>query len=123
MPIEKPDYTLPEGFQQLALDLEVEEVEGSGVSEQERRLRSETARAALEAKKPEDIPWLEDYLRLREGGWPWRQSAFIAWSSQPHGRRVPSKQDDLARMLGLTSDRAFSTWRKKNPAIDETISV
>jgi hypothetical protein len=123
MAIEKPDYTLPDGFKQLTFDLELEEVEGNGVSEQERMLRSETARQALEVKTLYEIPWLEDYLRLREGGWPWRQSAFIAWSSQPIAKRKPRKQDDFARMIGLTSDRAFSTWRRRNPAIDEMIMV
>lgn len=116
MPIQKPEY-------QLTFSLELEEVSSDGVvSPDEARLRSETARQALEGKS--DLKWLEEYSRLREGGWDWRVAAYIAWASSPRGSRTPKTQDELARVhLGLTSDRAIATWRKKNPAIDEMVAM
>lgn len=116
MPIQKPEY-------QLTFSLELEEVSSDGmVSPDEARLRSETARQALEGKS--DLKWLEEYSRLREGGWDWRVAAYIAWASSPRGSRLPKTQDELARgHLGLTSDRAIATWRKKNPAIDEMVAM
>lgn len=116
MPIQKPEY-------QLTFSLELEEVSSDGmVSPEEARLRSETARQALEGKS--DLKWLEEYSRLREGGWDWRVAAYIAWASSPRGSRLPKTQDELARgHLGLTSDRAIATWRKKNPAIDEMVAM
>ena len=63
-------------------------------------------------------------MKLREGGWNWRVAAYIAWASSPRTGRVPKNQDELAtQILGLTSDRSIATWRKKNPVIDEMVSV
>jgi hypothetical protein len=115
MPIQKPDYQL--SFQ---LDLPDEE-DKSYLSAEDIRLRSETAREALEEKEQ---PWMAEYRELRDGNWPWRVAAYIAWASQPHNKRQPKTQDELARQhLGLTSDRAIVTWRKKNPAIDEMVAL
>lgn len=124
MPISKPDYALPEKYRQMALGLDLPEVELDGVSLEEARRRSEVARSALESlRSKEEYPWLEDYLKLLDGGWPWRQAAYIAWASSPKTTRTPKSQDELARLhLGLTSDRAISTWRKHNDAIDEMIA-
>ena len=70
------------------------------------------------------MPWMSEYMKLREGGWHWRVAAYIAWASSPRKSRVPNTQDELAQQyLGLTSDRAIATWRKKNPVIDEMVSV
>lgn len=120
MPILKPDY-------QLVLPLALEEAEGAStvpaapLSAEDVRLRSETARQLFD---DQSFPWMEEYKKLREGGWDWRVAAYIAWASSPKGSRVPKSQDELAREhLGLTSDRAISTWRKKNPAIDEMVAV
>lgn len=119
MPIEKPDYQLS-----FALDLP-EETGDSAIqrlSVEEIRLRSKAARQALEGKT--DVKWMEEYSRLRDGGWDWRVAAYIAWASSPKVKRQPATQDELARLhLGLTSDRAIATWRKKNPAIDETVAI
>jgi len=121
MPVQKPEY-------QLTFALEIEEpvtVEGSEISvltSEEVRLRSETARQTLE--KLGDLKWIEEYNRLRDGGWPWRVAAYIAWASSPRNSRNPKTQDELAyKHLGLTSDRAIATWRKKNPAIDEMVAL
>jgi hypothetical protein len=116
MPIQKPDYQLT-----LSLDLEepVTSDQSLAISPEEARLRSEAARSALEGRT--DLKWMDEYRKLREGGWHWRVAAYIAWASSPHPR-APKTQDELARQhLGLTSDRAIATWRRKNPAIDEMV--
>lgn len=119
MPIAKPDY-------QLAFDLDLPEMEEGAVSMEEARLRSETALKAFELRggKRELPAWYDEYATLRSGGWPWRVAAYIAWASSPKVDRVPKTQDELAREhLGLTSDRAFTTWRKRNPTIDEMVTM
>lgn len=117
MPIAKPDF-------QLLLPLDLEEVESSSSSMEEARLRSETARATLNAVTTESLSWKDEYLSLVEGGWPWRVAAYIAWAASPRNTRTPRTQDELAQLhLGLTSDRAINTWRRKNPAIDEMVAV
>lgn len=120
MPISKPDY-------QLTLPLELEDAEvqtGKGseaLSAEEVRLRSEAARAALAGVA---VTWKDEYEKLVQGGWNWRVAAYIAWASSPKASRMPKTQDDLATLhLGLTSDRAINTWRRKNPAIDEMVAV
>jgi hypothetical protein len=120
MPIPKPTYQLP-----LELDLPAPE-DGGSIGIEEDRQRSELAQKTLEAMfgKAGAPRWLEDYLELVRGGWPWRVAAYIAWASSPRAGREPKTQDELARIhLGLTSDRAISTWRKRNPAIDEVVRM
>jgi hypothetical protein len=130
--IEKPVY-------QLQMPLE-------GIEEavQDERVSSEAAMAALSAlrvKEPNFIQgvdgkpmqlgerevaprWMELYKRLVDGGWKWRVAVYIAWAAQPKKYRWPDTQEELAiKCLGLTSDRAIATWRKKNPSIDEVISM
>lgn len=115
MPVQKPDYQLS-----LALDLSEEGLEG--LTAEEARLREETARQALEGRV--DLKWLEEYNKLRNGGWSWKVAAYIAWASSPGSSRTPKTQEELARkFLGLNSDRVIATWRKKNPAIDEMVSI
>jgi hypothetical protein len=120
MPIPRLTYQLP-----LQLDLpEVEE--GDAIAPDEVQARNEIARKALEAMfgKSGAPRWLDDYLELVRGGWPWRVAAYIAWASSPRAAREPKTQDTLARFhLGLNSDRAISTWRKRNPAIDEVVRM
>lgn len=126
MTVQKPDYDLPMEYMQLALDLDLPEVEAEGLSAEAARLRSETALATLRAMHGTDKApaWLDTFFELLDGGWPWRQATYIAWASTPTEGRLPKTQDELARdYLGLNSDRAISTWRKKNPAILETIAV
>ena len=127
--LHKPKYELDHAYQQLALELDVEtlEIEAKSVSAEEAKLRSETAlRALLSTKESENtnITWMKTFEILMEGGWPWRQAAYIAWASTPTDQRSPRTQDELATQhLGLTSDRAISTWRRKNPAIDQMVAV
>ena len=115
MPLDRPVY-------QLELELELPEDGEAAVTPDVARLRSETARETLEKYGGER--WMEEYRKLRDGGWPWRVAAYIAWASSPKAGRQPKTQDDLARQnLGLMSDRAINTWRKKNPAIDEMVAI
>jgi len=125
------------------LEMELDGIEDA-VQQAGERVTSEAALAALSAlrvKEPNFITgadgkpiqmgerdvaprWMELYKRLVEGGWKWRVAVYIAWAAQPKKYRWPDTQDELAtKCLGLTSDRAIATWRKKNPSIDETISV
>lgn len=112
-------------LQQMVLDLDLPEVQSENISQEEAWRRAETARHAIEARLgEEDAPaWLGDYFMLRGKGWPFRQAAYIAWASTPSDKRSPKTQQELANLLGLTSDRAISTWRRKNPAILETIAL
>lgn len=132
--LDKPVYQL-----EMPLDGIDEAVQQSG--ERETSEAALTALAALRAKEPNYIDgadgkkiqmgerevaprWMELYKRLVEGGWKWRVAVYIAWAAQPKKYRFPETQEKLAiDVLGLTSDRAIATWRKKNPSIDETISV
>lgn len=126
MPVPKPKYELTDEFRQLALGLELPEVELDDMSVEEARLKSEAGRSALYALKgeKEQPAWFERFEQLVNGGWPWRQAAYIAWASTPKEGRTPKTQEELAKqVLNLTSDRAISTWRKKNPAIDTMVTL
>lgn len=114
-------FSEDERLKQLVLELELPDVEIDGSNKEQARLRMEVARQALESR--EDVPWLSDHFMLRDKGWPFRQAAYIAWASTPSDQREPKTQQELAALLGLSSDRAISTWRKKNPAILETIAL
>jgi hypothetical protein len=122
MPLLKFGYQLP-----LALDLpEAEDDQGISIVTQDALLKANAAKLALEGMygKVGSPRWLDDYNELCKGGWPWRVAAYIAWASTPRGSREPKTQDDLARNhLGLASDRAINTWRRKNPAIDEMVKM
>lgn len=128
MPLDKPIF-------QLTLPLEgVEEAiqDDLRLSTEEVRARSEAALSALAGMRVHDLDtgkeikprWLELYERLHEGGWPWRVAVYIAWAAQPRKTRWPETQELLAtKCLGLNSDRAISSWRKGNQAIDNTVGM
>lgn len=118
----------PKDLEQLALGLDLP------VPEEEVGLtREEVARVSLAAMQKldrergteeEEAAWFGDYLRLKELGFTWRVAAYIAWEASPRGKRWPGSVELLAKeVLGLKSPRVIYTWRKKNPAIDEIISV
>lgn len=121
MTISAPPYQL-----KFELDLPEEEI-NAALSADEIRVREEAARAAFEsgekwerdasgkAKRPYG---LDVYLNLRAGGWPFRVAVLIMWLGTPKKYRYPKTQDELANMLGMSSDRQFSVWRAKNPTID-----
>lgn len=72
----------------------------------------------------DEIPsWAEVYQNLLNAGVRARIAAFVAWATMPKKYRWPKTQEELATdVLGLTSDRAIATWRKKFPEIDMMIS-
>lgn len=127
-------------FGQLALPMqdlpEAGEEEKYLFSPEEQHRRSEGARVALEklisvgvsecesggvSERPE---WVETYRQLRELKMPWRVACYVAWASSPKAGRWPKNQDELAKqVMGLTSDRVFTTWRRKSPEIDEMVSL
>lgn len=127
MPITKPNFKfLDDEYKQIALDLELPEVESDGVSVEEARLRSEAGRSALSVLKGTSTQpvWFERFELLMDKGWPWRQAVYIAWASMPQDGRTPKTQHELAtQYLNLTSDRAISTWRKKNAAINTEVAM
>lgn len=68
--------------------------------------------------------WMELFQKLLEGGWRWEIAVYIAWRAMPRKYRYPDTQEELAKKcLGLSSDRAIATWRKRNPFIDEYITI
>jgi len=129
MPVSKPHYVIDlsdEQYKQMVLDLDLPEVEIEGVTPEEARTRSEAGRSALLLLKGTgDQPtWIERLEQLMDGGWPWRQACYIAWSSMPKADRKPETQEELAKQyLNLNSDRAISKWRRKNPAIETMIAL
>lgn len=119
-------------LEQLAMNLDVEEVEvdKTAPSYAEVHARSVTARQVLEAGNhwagnKDNIPqWFPRYLKLRQIGFGWRVSTYIAWAGSPKIGRWPETQDELAKkVLGLTSPRQISEWRKKDPRIDDAITM
>lgn len=125
--------------QPALFDIEVDDSAADpSIDPAEAARRSEVAKVALEAKlgklPPQmkddagnvipSITWANEYFALMKAGWPWRIAAYIAWASSKKIGRFPETQDQLAKdILGLNSDRAISTWRAKNEAIDEAIGI
>lgn len=129
MPVQRPKYEIDlsdEKYHQMVMALDLPEVDADGVSPEEARERSEAGRSALiRLSGTDDQPeWFERFEALVNGGWPWRQAGYIAWASMPKQDRKPETQEELAKKhLNLSSDRAISTWRKKNPAIETMIAL
>jgi len=115
MPLDKPNLQ-PTLF-------EIEELVDEGRDD---RTREEQAREMLIASftgQAEPPAWMDSYLMLREQGWGFRKAAYIAWAATPKEKRWPDTQEELAtKVLGLTTDRVISTWRRKNPALEEAIA-
>lgn len=124
MPITVPSY-------QLMFNLDLPEEEHiSALSADEVRIREEVARKEFESGASWELdqqgnkiaPYLfELYLSLRVGRWPFRVAALIMWLGTPKKYRWPKTQDQLANLLGMSSDRQFSVWRAKNPGIDAMV--
>jgi hypothetical protein len=127
MPLARPlSFKLSEEYTQLALALDLPEVELENIPQDQARLISEAGRSAFFALKgkPDAPAWFGRFEMLVESGWTWRQACYIAWASTPLEGREPRTQEDLAtKYLSLSSDRAISLWKKKNPAIEGMIGV
>lgn len=129
MPIQKPKIVLDtsnEQYHQMVLNLDLPEVELEGMKAIDAQIRSDAGRTAFFLLKgtPEQPAWFQRFEALIAGGWPWRQACYIAWASMPKEGRQPETQEALAiKHLQLNSDRAISTWRSKNPAIETMIAL
>lgn len=126
MPIQKPNIKLDEEYIQLALGLDLPEVELDGVSVEEARRRSEAGHKAFMLLKgtSEQPEWFKRFEFLTNKGLPWRQACYVAWESMPKEGRKPKTQEELAtKYLNLTSDRAISTWKRKNASLETMIAV
>ena len=127
MPLIKPvSFKLSDEYTQLALALDLPEVELENMPQEQARLKSEAGRSAFMALKgdPNQPDWFKRFEMLIDSGWTWRQACYIAWASTPLDGREPKTQEELAtKYLNLSSDRAISLWKKKNPAIKSMISV
>lgn len=127
MPIQKPvSFKLSDEYSQLALALDLPEVELEQMSQEQARVKHEAGRAAFLALKGKagQPDWFSRFEMLIDSGWTWRQACYIAWASTPLEGREPKTQEELAtKFLNLSSDRAISMWKKKNPAIEGMISV
>lgn len=118
-------------LEQLAMNLDVEEVEvdKTAPSYAEVQARSAKALQVLESGEHKDSEgdpptWLGFYFKLRDIGFGWRVATYIAWAASPKVLRWPETQADLAeKVLGLSSPRQISEWRKKDPRIDDAITM
>lgn len=125
MPVQKPNLNFDEEYIQMTLGLDLPEVELDGVSVEEARRRAEAGHVALMVLKGSDKQpaWFQRFEYLISKGLAWRQACYVAWASMPKDGRKPETQEELAKQyLNLTSDRAISTWRKRNKALDMLIA-
>lgn len=114
-----------DGFASLLQDAEEAGQDQTPLSMAEIKQREMAARFALKEKLNEgEMPsWAEKYHELLNSNIPWKIAAFIAWSVVIKTHRWPATQEELAReVLGLTSDRRITEWRRKYPYIDQMIA-
>lgn len=114
-----------DGFADLLQDAEEGGQDIAPLSPAEVRERELAARQVLgEMVEGDDAPdWAERYQELMLSNVPWKVAAFVAWSTIPKYRRWPKTQEELAvQVLGLTSDRRITEWRRKYPSIDQMIA-
>ena len=69
--------------------------------------------------------WADIYQTLLNANIRPRIAAYMAWATMPKSKyRYPATQDQMAiEILGLTSDRAITSWRRKYPEIDAMITA
>lgn len=66
--------------------------------------------------------WYQEYVELSQR-FAWRLAAYIAWAASPVKGRAPATQQELARALGLKTDRTIRQWKEKDPTIDKEIEA
>lgn len=120
------DSTLPN---QLKFEWDLPEDESSSaLSAEEIQFRKDLAEAFIRnpdhwAKDDKGNPakpyWLDHAITLHEGNtrFPFRAAVLAAWLATPKKYRAPKTQDQLADLLGLSSDRQFTIWMARNPQI------
>lgn len=113
---------------QLTFEWDLPEEVNSSLSSEEIQLRKDLAEAFVRSpehwEKDADGKaikpyWFDHAITLHEGNmrFPFRAAVLAAWLCTPKKYRYPKTQDELARLLGLTSDRQFTIWMAKNPQI------
>ncbi len=115
-------------FDLPGLDEVQEDADLRQISPEQARMISEAAKQKFDHRDTESTEktpnWFDDYMLLVEQGWPWRVAAYIAWAGSPRVGRWPETLEKLAtEVLGLTSSRAISNWRRKYPSIDGVVSM
>jgi hypothetical protein len=108
------------------LDGETADAEERMISPQEARQISAAARSLLDGRIEAEgkLSWSDEYLKMRELGWPWRVAAYIAWAASPKGRRWPETLEAFCtQVLGLRGTRVVYTWRQKYPSIDAAVAM
>lgn len=109
-----------------------EEESNSALSAEEIQLRKDLAEAFIQNPahwqkdaegKPVPPYWLNQAITLHEGKmkFPFRAAVLTAWLCTPKKYRYPETQDQLADLLGLSSDRQFTVWMAKNPQIKAVV--
>lgn len=109
-----------------------EDESSSALSAEEVQFRKDLAEAFIRnpkhwEKDPAGNPvkpyWLDHAITLHEGKmrFPFRAAVLAAWLCTPKKYRYPKTQDELASLLGLSSDRQFTVWLAKNPQIKATV--
>lgn len=117
---------------QLTFDWDLPEDESSTLSAEEIQFRKDLAEAFIrnpeyweknEQGKSVKPYWLDHAISLHEGKmrFPFRAAVLAAWLATPKKYRVPKTQDELANLLGLSSDRQFTIWMAKNPQIKAVV--
>lgn len=92
---------------------------------QEVRERMKVAKQIFKDKlESGELPdYIRNYNKLLMAGVPFRIALYITWATIPRKYRWPETQEELAtQLMGLTSDRAIATWRRKYPYIDSMIA-
>lgn len=114
---------------QLSFEWDLPEDESSSaLSAEEIQFRKDLAEAFIrnpehwekdDQGKPVKPYWLDHAITLHEGKmrFPFRAAVLAAWLATPKKYRVPKTQDELADLLGLSSDRQFTIWMARNPQI------
>ncbi len=117
---------------QLKFNWDLPEEEDFGLSAEEIQLRKDLAEAFIRNPKhwEKDVDgkpikpyWLDHAITLHEGKmrFPFRAAVLAAWLCTPKRYRYPKTQDQLADLLGLTSDRQFTVWMARNPQIKAVV--
>ena len=66
-----------------------------------------------------------EFLRQQErtGGNTWALAAFAVWRALPKQLRQPRTQNELALLLGFTSDNVFYKWMNQHPELFQASSA
>ena len=109
MPITKPNLQLSPEYIQLALGLELPEVELDHVTPEDARIQSEAGREALIVLKGtgQQPTWYERFELLTTNGWPWKAGDIHCLGFNAE-RRAHAANPDEARKRVFEFDKRSS---------------